>query len=142
MSTLPEENQVQSFDIDLVKKYPRSNRRLNMDISPYTIGSDENALEAASTLHISPYGIEFRTSEHYEKGSLLKIHLAIPDYWNRKQRFVEYGRVDEPGRCKILVKVVASEDVGRRGKKRAVVCRTVNMDQVDEQVLKSFLQEG
>jgi len=132
-----------SFDEDLIKKYPRSNRRVMVNVHPYGI-SDDGADEApkGTTVHISPYGIEFRSPTHYDPGTLLKIHIAIPDYWDRKQRFVEYGRVDSPGSFKILAKVVSSEDIGKRGKKKMVLARTVNMDNVDEQVLKTFLQEG
>ena len=72
----------------------------------------------------------------------MKIHINIPDYWERKQRFVDYRRIDTPGNFRILAKVVSSEEVGKRGKKRIILARTVNMDEVDEQVLKSFLQEG
>jgi hypothetical protein len=32
--------------------------------------------------------------------------------------------------------------VGKRGKKKLVLVQTVNMDVVDEQVLKSYLQDG
>lgn len=130
------------FDEDLVKKYPRSNRRLSLEVKPYGLSTDNIEEPTGTTVHISPYGLQFRSPEHFAEGSLLKIHVNLPDYWNRKQRFVDYGRVDTPGKFKILVKVVSSEDIGKRGKKKMVLCRTVNMDQVDEQVLKTYLQEG
>jgi hypothetical protein len=57
-------------------------------------------------------------------------------------RFVEYRRVDTPETFKVLAKVVRTEEIGKRGKKKLVVVQTVNMDDVDEQVLKNFLQEG
>ena len=50
--------------------------------------------------------------------------------------------MDTPGTFKILAKVVSSEDIGKRGKRKMVLARTVNMDDVDERVLKTFLQEG
>ena len=128
------------FDVDLIKKYPRSNRRLSLHVARYGIGDD--AEESGQTVHISPYGVQFRSLDKFSEGDLLKIHVSLPNYWERKQRFVDYGRVDSPDDFKILVKVVSSEEIGKRGKKKMVVCRTVNMDQVDEQVLKSFLQEG
>ena len=67
------------------------------------------------------------------EGDLLKVHVNLPNYWERKQRFVDYGRIDTPNDFKILVKVISSEDIGKRGKRKMVICRTVNMDQVDEQ---------
>lgn len=129
------------FDPDLIKKYPRSNRRISLNVLEYGI-RDIDTSPKGMTVHISPYGIEFRTTQNYNEGTLLKIHIAIPDYWARKQRFVEYGRIDTPDAFKILGKVISSEDIGKRGKRKMVLVQTVNMDNVDEQVLKSFLQEG
>ncbi|WP_141730944.1 PilZ domain-containing protein [Oligoflexus tunisiensis] len=140
MSQDNEENPL-SFNEDLVKKYPRSNRRLSLNVARYGINA-EMGPEEALTVHISPYGIQFRVTEEYEEGQLLKIHINMPDYWERKQRFVDYSRIDTPSNFKILAKVVSTEDVGKRGKKKIVLARTVNMDEIDEQVLKAFLQEG
>ncbi len=142
MSQNQEEMLTIEFNLDLIKKYPRSNRRLNLAVSPYGIAELEEGEPTGTTVHISPHGIQFRSEEPYPEGTLLKIHIALPDYWNRKQRFVEYSRIDTPERFKILAKVVSSENLGKRGKKAMVVCKTVNMDDVDEQVLKAFLQEG
>ena len=137
---MTQEGNENNFDVDLIRKYPRSNRRLSLNVARYGIrGKDE---ESGQTVHISPYGVQFRSADQFIEGDLLKIHINLPNYWERKQRFVDYGRVDSPRDFKILVKVVSSEDIGKRGKKKMVVCRTVNMDQVDEQVLKTFLQEG
>ncbi len=131
------------FDPDLIKKYPRSNRRVAVDVLTYGIRDDDpNSLPKGTTVHISPYGLEFRSNTHYEEGTLLKIHVAIPDYWARKQRFVDYGRIDTPGTFKMLGKVISSEEIGKRGKRKMILVQTVNMDNVDAQVLKSFLQEG
>lgn len=130
-----------SFDEDLVKKYPKSNRRLNLAVAKYGILLEQEE-QHGQTVHISPHGVQFRSVKEYEEGELLKIHVAIPNYWERKQRFVDYGRIDTPKDFKILAKVVSTESVGKRGKKKMVLARTVNMDQVDEQVLKAFLQEN
>lgn len=146
-STLSTQNPPQAsatdanFNEDLIKKYPRSNRKIAVDIAPYgLLGSDSDA--KSQTTHISPYGMEFQTSKEYSEGTLLKIHISLPDYWQRKQRFVEYRRIDTPATFKVLAKVVKTEDVGKRGKRKLVLVQTVNMDEIDEQVLKSFLQDG
>ena len=130
------------FDEDLIKKYPRANRKVAVDVAPYGLAGGKPDDQKAQTLFISPFGMEFQGTRDYPEGTLLKIHVSLPDYWNRKQRFVEYRRVDTPGTFKILAKVVRTEDVGKRGKKKLVVVQTVNMDEVDEQVLKSYLQDG
>ncbi len=136
-----EESSVNLFNEDLVKKYPRSNRRLTVGVARYGITA-ESGEEDAQTVHISPFGMQLRVGNEYEEGDLLKIFINIPDYWERKRRLVDYSRIDTPDNFKILVKVVSSEEVGKRGKKKILLARTVNMDEIDEQVLKAFLQEG
>lgn len=130
------------FDASLIKKYPRSTRKVSMRYGTYSISADESALESTQSMYISPHGIEFQTTCSYSPGTLLRIHLDIPDYWQRKLRFVQYRRIDQPARFPILAKVVSVQDVGRRGKKKIITVQTVNIDETDELVLKSYLQEG
>ena len=138
----PTPAQATGFDEDLIKKYPRSNRKIGVEVMPYGLTAEPTDDHKAQTVHISPHGLEFQATKDYPAGTLLKIHVSLPDYWNRKQRFVEYRRVDTPDTFKILAKVVRVEDVGKRGKKKIIVAQTVNMDEIDEQVLKSYLQDG
>lgn len=130
------------FDEDQIRKYPRSNRKLPVAISHYNLLHDPAADLRAQTIHISPYGLEFHSQRDYVAGTLLKIHVAIPDYWHRKQKLVDYRRIDTPDNFKLLAKVVRTEDLGKRGKRKLVVVQTVNIDEVDELVLKSWLQDG
>lgn len=130
------------FDENLIKKYPRSNRKINVEIQTYTLLSDTNLEQKSLTSFISPYGLEFQATKDYSPGTLLKILVSLPDYWSRKQRFVDYNRIDTPNTFKILAKVVKTEDIGKRGKKKIILVQTVNMDEIDEQVLKSYLQDG
>ena len=141
-----EEKQL-SFDEELVTKYPRANRKIVLQVMQYGLMGGQAATETTKeekgqTVYISPYGLQFQAPLDYPEGTLLKIHVSLPDYWTRKQRFVDYTRVDTPENFKILAKVGRTEDVGKRGKKKLVTAQTVNMDEVDEQVLKNFLQEG
>ena len=128
------------FDEALVTNYPKSNKKIVLEVSPYSIKDGEPG--QAQTLHISPYGLEFSTTTNYPDGTLLKIHVALPDYWNRKQQLVTYSRIDAPGTFKVLARVVRSKELGKRGKKRLTMVKTLNIDEVDEQVLKNFLQES
>ncbi len=134
-----------NFDSELVTKYPRSNRKVTLEVRPYGLTDEDRdscVEDKGQTVHISPYGIEFQGIREYPTGTLLKINVELPDYWARKQRFVDYSRVDNPGQFRVLAKVVKTEDVGKRGKKKRVLVQTVNIDEVDEKVLKSYLQEG
>lgn len=140
--TTPSGSNSLKFDASLIKKYPRSSRKVSMRYGTYSISSDDSTLESTQSMHISPHGIEFQTTACYSPGTLLRIHLDIPDYWQRKLRFVQYRRIDQPARFPILAKVVTVEEVGRRGKKKIVTVQTVSIDETDELVLKSYLQEG
>lgn len=132
------------FDVDLIKRYPRSNKRLSLNVAPFGISDDYLAAREKNgqSVYISPHGIEFKTTEELAEGELVKIHIAIPDYWNRKQKLVNYGRVDNPHEFKVLGKVVRTEDVSKRGKKKLITVQTLIMDDVDELVLKKYLQDG
>lgn len=130
------------FDAAQIKNFPRSNRKVSMRYGAFGLPSDDEVLAATQSMHISPQGIEFCTTEAYAPGTLLRIHLDIPDYWQRKLKFVQYRRVDQPARFPILAKVISSEAVGRRGKKKVVTVQTVSIDETDELVLRSYLQEG
>lgn len=139
---MAEESEKRGFNEDLIKKYPRSNKKLPLDVSEYGISDEFDNENKIITDFISPYGVQFKSTEKFEKGMLLKLQVILPDYWSRKQQFVNYGRVDNPREFKILAKVVSTEKIGKRGKKQTILCRTVNMDQVDEEVLKAFLKDG
>tara|TARA_A100001015_G_C14368088_1_gene473086 strand:- start:2 stop:421 length:420 start_codon:yes stop_codon:yes gene_type:complete len=137
-------NEHSSFDRETVKNYPKSNRKIHLSFKPYDINSDFDSENNAKgqTTYISPSGIEFQGPADFPEGTLLKINIAIPDYWSRKQEFVNYRRVDSPSDFRILGRVVQTESIGKRGKKKLVLVQTVNIDEVDEKVLKSFLKDG
>jgi hypothetical protein len=134
-----------SFDTELVTKYPRSNRKISLEVRPYGLVHEQRPSspeDKGQSVHISPHGIEFQGMREYPEGTLLKINVELPDYWARKQKFVEYSRIDSPGQFRVLAKVIRTEEIGKRGKKKKVIVQTVNIDEVDEKVLKSFLQEA
>lgn len=133
---------IRRFDPDSIKNYPRSNRKVSINYGVYSLTSESRDLLQGQSIHISPDGLEFLTSSALHEGTLLKVQINIPDYWNRKARFVEYRRIDRPQNFSILVKIVKTEDIGKRGKKKIITAQTVNIDETDEMVLKSYLQEG
>ncbi len=130
------------FDVELIKFYPRASRKVNLEVTTYNLSSEEGVETKATTTFISPYGLEFQIPSDFPEGSLLRINIALPDFWLRKQKLVEYKRIDMPKDFRILAKVIKSEDVGKRGKKKLVLAQTVNIDEIDEEVLKNFLQEA
>jgi len=53
----------------------------------------------------------------------------------------EYRRIDSPQQFRILAKVLRTEEIGKRGRKKLILAQTVNIDEIDEKVLKSYLQD-
>ena len=128
------------FDSELVRAYPRSNKKISLQIHPYRLLQEKSIIDEGHTLFISPHGIEFHSPQEYPDGMLLKVHLELPDYWKRKRQFVEYNRIDVPSSLKMLVRVVKTESAAK-GKKKTVLVQTVNIEEIDETVLKLFLEE-
>ena len=147
MGEIMDENEKPDFNSESVKTYPHAERKLSVEIGQYTLSQNSSPTsgtqrQKALTTFISPHGMEFQGTKDYPQGTLLKIAVSLPDYWNRKKKFVEYNRVDVPEDFKVLAKVIGSQDIGKRGKKKLILVQTVNIDEVDEKVLKAFLQEG
>ncbi len=136
------------FDINLIKEYPHSHRKVDVSVRPYDICLEEKEEDSSrdqegkiQTTYISPHGMEFQASTDYPEGTLLKISIVIPNYWEIKKRYVGYTRTEPPKNLSILAKVVASKDTGKRGRRKVIVAQTVNIDEIDEKVLISFLKE-
>jgi hypothetical protein len=132
------------FNLELIRSYPHSNKKVNVEVEPYSLPKEnekEHEGHKAKTIFLSPHGLEFTCSEDFEHGTILKILIDIPDYWQRKQKYVDYKRIDTPQKLKILAKVVKTTDQAKRSKKKVTLVQTVNIDDVDEQVLKTFLEE-
>lgn len=130
-----------------IKEYPHAERKVSIEVGQYSLVPKSTPdspyhQQKTSTTFISPHGMEIHSSHDYPSGAILKIAVNLPDYWNRKKKFVKYNRVDVPNDFKILGKVIGSQDIGKRGKKKLILVQTVNIDEVDEKVLKDFLQEG
>lgn len=131
-----------AFSQEFIRSFPRSNRKVTINVMPFGLKSDPGKAHEGTSLFISPHGIEFQAPREFKPGSLLKIEIAIPDYWERKMRVVEYRRIDRPENFRILAKVIKVEDIGKRGRKKHVIAQTVNLEPCDEKVLRTYLAEG
>lgn len=131
------------FNSSLISQYPSSNKRVAISVKAYGIDNDDPAnSERIQTSFISPHGIEFQAPAEYTEGTLLKIDVKLPNYWSRKQQYVDYTRIDTPESFKVLARVVKTEDLGKRSRKKTITVQTVNIDEVDEKILRDFLSEG
>ena len=124
-----------SFDEKLLYSYPRSNQCMPVRVGHYSIRR-QNHVDGYTT-HISPHGIEFISEASYERGSLLRIDVVMPGYWQRKHQLVDYQRVDHPDSFAIFARVIRSEPSSRKAKK--ILAQTVNVDEIDHEILVSYL---
>ena len=125
------------FDERMVKA--TAERRIPLEISAYSLDQQET-VKSHST-HLSMHGIEFASSSDYARGTLLRINVFLPDFWRRKRKLVNYQRVEPPEHFRILAKVMKIDVHCRKSRKKLVLAQTVNMDEIDEKVLSSWLQE-
>lgn len=141
MSVSPEEHPPGSVE-ELVRLYPNSARRMMVMVRAFSIeGDDGSESDRAQTAHLSPFGVEFYSLRAFSPGALLKIYVPIPDFWRRKQRYVSYKRIDVPTSLQILAKVVTCQERSKFGRKKLILTETVNIDRIDEEVLKEYLGE-
>ncbi|MDE3269764.1 MAG: PilZ domain-containing protein [Pseudomonadota bacterium] len=127
-----------SFDEKLLYSYPRSNQRMPVRVGQYSLKMHKPV--SGYTTHISPHGIEFISEANLERGSLLRIDVVMPDYWQRKHQLVDYQRVDQPDSFAIFVRVVRSETTSAYACKK-ILAQTVNIDEVDQEILVSYLHD-
>src|SRR5690606_28545071 len=62
-----------SFDVDLIKKYPKANRKLSLFVESFGLKApdrDDDAAGNSQSIHISPHGVEFRSTNAYPEGTL------------------------------------------------------------------------
>ncbi len=126
------------FDERVVRR--TGERRIPLEISTYGL-NDQGTVKSHST-HLNTHGIEFSSPSDYAHGTLLRINVFLPDFWQRKRKLVNYHRVEPPEHFRILAKVVRSDVQLRKSRKKLVLAQTVNMDKIDEKVLSSWLLES
>lgn len=67
-----------SFDADLIRKYPKANRKIGIEVMPFGLTGQIGDDAKNQSVYISPYGIEFQGKANYTEGTLLKINVALP----------------------------------------------------------------
>lgn len=139
---IPEPNKYikNGFDTRLIKDYPNSHKNIYMQIGDYSL-IEGSSMVKVKTNHISPHGFELATIKDYSVGSIVKLNIKIPDYWSRKQRFVDYGRIDKPKEFYVIGRVVDVDKNQGQNRRKNLTIQVVNIDETDQEVLKSFISE-
>ena len=117
-------------------------KRLPIKFSEYKISNTPAKMTSGETVGLSLTGINFYSPWTLASGSLLRIWLEIPKYWERKSKYVAYQHTESPSFFQILGRLVKSEETGKKLCKHQVFCQIVNIEDVDLQVLKDFLEIG
>lgn len=138
-SSTPRVEEKQLFDEKLVTEYPKSQRQIPLEVRPYSLDHQENI--KCDSIHLSPHGIEFRSPADYGCGTLLRINIELPNYWQRKRELVDYHRVEPPEFFRVLARVVKSADLNKETNSCTILAQTVNVDELDLQVLTDYLRE-
>ena len=140
-NTKHKDDEKNEVDESLFFNFPKTNKKIELKVKRYEFMSEKKGAKSQST-RIGSEAVEFRSPKDFEVGTLLKISISIPDYWDRKQQFVNYSRVDEPSELSILAKVIKSTKSGKRSRNRMVVAKTVNISEEDEKLLEEYLKNG
>ncbi|MCY4443178.1 MAG: hypothetical protein OXC44_00025 [Proteobacteria bacterium] len=136
--------EMENFEEEKIKGYPQSNKKIHLSILEFNVRNLSSARVPmkAYSIHISPYGMEFQLSADFCEEDLLKIDVIIPGYWQRKRHFIDYTRVNIPKSFSVIGRVIKKKIVGEKRKKKYFSVQILSMDNTDEKVLRSYLEES
>lgn len=115
------------------------NKKIPIRYCEYKITNCASKMLQTTTISISAHGTMFHSTIAFQIGTLIRILVELPDYWARKSKHVQYRHTSAPTHFQILARVAGCEDIGKRGQKFQMILENVNMDPVDETVLREFL---
>ncbi|MCY4380268.1 MAG: hypothetical protein OXC40_01685 [Proteobacteria bacterium] len=132
------------FEDQKIKEFPKSKKKVVLEIKQYNIcarDSQANLVKTQSN-YISPYGMTFQSATDYSEGELLKIDVALPNYWQKKRNFINYTRVNTPKSFPVIARVINKYKATRKKFKNTIAVQTLSMDDTDEKVLRCYLEES
>ncbi|MES2616123.1 MAG: hypothetical protein V4591_12010 [Bdellovibrionota bacterium] len=128
-----ESHEITPFDLRLVTK------KIKIKFSAYKISTQLKNMSHSESIAISQKGLLFSAESFYEKGTLLRVWVEIPDYWSRKSKHVDYRHTEAPTHFQMLSRVVRSEEQFGQTLQYHILCENLNIDSVDECVLQDYL---
>ena len=117
-------------------------KKIPMRYCEFQISNTTATMSVTETTSISTAGVMFHGNLGVAVGSLVRVWIEMPDYWARKSRHVGYRHTNAPTYFQMLARVVGCEDSPRKNAKYQILCQTLNLDPVDEAVLKDYLSGG
>jgi len=129
----PPRRSVSAADLRLI------NKKISIKYCEYKITNSANKMLQTETISVSTNGTMIHSTISFPVGTLMRILVELPDYWARKAKHVQYRHTSAPTHFQVLARVVACEDIGKRGQKFQMILENVNIDPTDEIVLCEFL---
>ncbi len=110
---------------------------IKMKANGYRISNLQKEMKEVTCLAMSSQGQLFESTTIYEIGSLLRIWIYIPNYWQRKSKLVAYSHTLIPEHFQIFSKVTQCEN---KYDQFQTLCQTMTIDSVDEQILNEYIK--
>ena len=130
-----------TFDRKTLRSYAYARCRLPLEISPYSLKKRDSLV--GYSFFISPGGLEFSSVGSYKVGSLLRIGIHLPNYWQCKQEYVDYYHIDPPKSFDVFAKVISVDEIRSRScPQKVFLAQTLNIDNIDEKILVNFLAQN
>ncbi len=133
MAGVPSTQDITPFDLRLVTK------KISIKFSEYKISTQMKNMFHSETIAISKKGILFTNKCSYEKGTLMRIWIELPDYWSKKSKHVDYRHTDAPNHFQVLSRVISCEEKINQTNIFQILCENLNIDPIDESVLQDYL---
>jgi hypothetical protein len=123
-----------TFHFKLVSK------KIPLKFCEYKISNLENSMQKSNSTGISLNGLTFIAGKNFEKGTLLRVWLEVPNYWEKKSKYVDYKHTEAPAHFQVLSRVLTSQEIDKKKSCYHIFCENLNIDPIDENVLNEFLK--
>lgn len=130
---LSTKQEITPFDLRLV------NKKILLKYSTYKISTTLSNMSTSESIAISQKGVLFNAQQFYDKGTLMRVWIEIPDYWSRKSKHVDYRHTEAPSHFQMLSRVIHCEQISDDSLNYRVLCENLNMDTIDQTVLQDYL---
>lgn len=131
---------------DVSSVTPAQLRLLAVNVSlrfcEYKISNTTAEMFSTESIAISVNGILFSSAKSYQKETLMRVWVTIPNYWVRKAKHVEYRHTEAPQHFQVLSRVVKCEEDSFGSKGFQIFCENLNIDPIDELILQEYLYSG
>lgn len=113
--------------------------RVPITLSHFKINDDNKCQVHSLAQFLNPKRFSFQSTFSFNVQSLLRVKISLPDYWQRKSKFVGYSHTYAPSSFQVLARVIEASEYQKKSKSYEFECEIVNIDAIDEVILTEFL---